>query len=166
MSLKDYKYYSHKCQINNHSEFTRLLKWFLKHGAEDCYGNDIPMFENIYDICDELEVNYDDWDYSGDNDEEAVLIKEVSELEEFLSKNINENTIVPSEDEYPILVDWYKEDSFDRVGNCSIKILNFTSMKDIKQMKDYLIDYTNKLREKNSKHRERCKLEREVRAFK
>ena len=96
MALKDYDYNDHKCIVNNHSEFVRLLKWFLRHGAEDCYGNDISMFENIYDICDDLDIKYEDWDYQGDNEDEAVLIKNVSELEEFLLKNINKDTYISS----------------------------------------------------------------------
>jgi len=71
MALKDYKYNDNKCIVNNHSEFVRLLKWFLKHGAEDYVGNDIPMFENVWDICEELDVKYEDYDYV-DDIEDAV----------------------------------------------------------------------------------------------
>ena len=163
MALKDYKYSGHKCIINNHSEFIRLLKFFLKHGAEDYVGNDVPMFENIWDICEELDVKYENYDYEGDDEEGGLLITDISELEEFLLKNINKDTLVPSEDEYPVLVDWYKEDSFDRVGKSSIKILNFTSMCNFKIVNDYLIDFMKELRIKNSYNREMCKLRMEFR---
>jgi len=165
MALKDYIGNTNQCIINNNSEFVKLLKFFLKHGAEDCYGNDVAMFDNIWDICDYLDIKYEDWDYQGDNEDEAVLIKNVSELEEFLLKNINKDTLVPSEDEYPILVNWYKEDSFDRIGNSTVKILNFTPMCDFKMVEDYLIDFMKELRVKNSEHRRMCKLEREYREY-
>jgi hypothetical protein len=166
MSLKDYKYHDHKCIISNHFEFVKLLKWFLKHGAEDCYGNDKYMFDNIWSICDELDVEYEDYDYLGDDEDEGSLIKNISELDDFLSQNINKNTLVPSEDEYPILVDWCKEEGWDRGGDICIKILNFTSLKSIKSMKDYLMDYTKKLKEERKEHRRMCKLEREFRSGK
>jgi len=161
MSLKDYIENTNQCIINNHSEFVKLLKWFLKHGAENCYGSDISMFDNIWDICDELDVKYEDWEYDGEDEDGGLLIKKVSELENFLLKNINTETLVPSEDEYPILVNWFRQENFDRMGSSNIKILNFTPMKDIKPMKNYLIEYTKKLKAENSKHRERCKWERE-----
>ena len=166
MALKDYIDNTNQCIINNHSEFTRLMKWFLKHGAEDCYGNDVAMFDNIYDICDELDVNHENYDYDYDSsDSEFVesLINNVSELEDFLLKNINKNTFVPSEDEYPILANWWKEEGFDRVGSSSVKILNFTPMSNIKPMKEYLVDFMKMLKVEKSKHREMCRLEREVR---
>jgi len=163
MALKNYKYNDNKCIINNHSEFVRLLKWFLKHGAEDYAGNDISIFDNIWDICDELDVNYEDYEYEGDDEDGGLLIRDISELEEFLLKNINENTVVPSSDEYPILVDWWKEEGFDRVGSSVIKILNFTPLGDIKPMKDYLVDYMKIIREKNRERRYYCKLKRDYR---
>ena len=161
MALKDYKDSTNQCIINNHSEFVKLLKWFLKHGAENCYGSDISMFNNIWDICDELEVKYEDWEYSEDDEDGGLLIKKVSELEDFLLKNIDKDTLVPSEDEYPILVNWYREESFDRMGSSSIKILNFIPMNNIKPIKDYLIEFMKNLKKENSKHRRLCKLERD-----
>ena len=164
MALKDYDQNTNQCIINNHSEFTKLMKFFLKHGAEDCYGNDVAMFNNIYDICDELDVNYENYDYDSNEGEYVEsLINKVSELEEFLLNNINNNTLVPSDDEYPILVNWYKVDSFDRGGDYSIKILNFTPMGDIHDIKDYISDFMKDLRVKNKEHRRMCKLEREYR---
>ena len=163
MALKDYDYNDHKCIVNNHSEFVRLLKWFLRHGAEDCYGNDVSMFDNIWDICDELDVKYEDYNYDGDDEDGGLLINKVSELEEFLLKNINKDTLVPSEDEYPILVNWYKIDSFDRVGNYGVKILNFTPMKDIHGIGDYLKNFMKDLKIKNKEQREMCKLQKEYR---
>lgn len=153
MALKNYIYNNHQCIINNCSEFIKLLKWFLKHGAEDCCGNDIPMFENVFDICDELDVKHEDYDYEGDDEEGGYLIKDVSELEDFLLKNINEDTLIPSEDEYPILVNWYKEESYFRGANDCVKILNFTSLKEIKPLKSYLINCTQKFRKEKNKWR-------------
>ena len=163
MALKDYVDNTNQCIINNHSEFTKLMKFLLKHGAEDCYGNDVPMFDNIWDVCEELDVKYEDYDYEGDDEDGGLLINKVSELEEFLLNNINTETLVPSEDEYPVLVNWYKVDSFDRGGDYGVKILNFTPMGDIHGINDYLGDFMKELRIKNSEHRRMCKLEREYR---
>jgi len=163
MALKDYIDNTNQCIINNHSEFVKLLKFFLKHGAEDCYGNDVSMFDNIWDICDELDVKYEDYSYDGDDEDGGLLINKVSELEEFLLKNINKDTLVPSEDEYPILVNWYKVDSFDRIGNYGVKILNFTPMKKVYIIDDYLSIFMKELKVKNKKSREMCKLQKEYR---
>jgi len=163
MSLKDYIDNTNQCIINNHSEFIKLLKFFLKHGAKDCYGNDVAMFENIWDICDELDVKYEDYIYDGDDEEGGLLIKKVSELEKFLLQNINKDTLVPSEDEYPILVNWYKEESFDRIGNYGVKILNFTPMRKVYIIDDYLSVFMKELKVKNKKSREMCKLQKEYR---
>jgi len=141
MALKHYKYNNNQCIINNHSEFTKLLKWFLEHGAENYCGGDIPMFNNLYDMLDELDVIYENYNYESDNEDDSYLINDVSELEEFILNNINENTLIPSEDEYPVLISWYREESFDRFGDSSIKLMNFTSKKKIKSVDDFIKEY-------------------------
>jgi len=154
MALKDYTHSTNQCIINNHSEFIKLLKWFLKHGAENYCGGDIPMFETLYHILNDLDVRYEN--YENENcDEENFLINNISELEVFLLNNVNENTLVPSDDEYPILVSWYREESFDRFGDTGIKILNFTSLKEIKPFKNYLTEFFKNLRKENNKWRKR-----------
>lgn len=163
MALKDYIDNTNQCIITNHSDFTKLMKFFLKHGAEDCYGNDKSMFDNIWDICDELDVKYEDLEYEGDNEDGGLLINSVSELEEFLLKNININTLVPSFDEYPILINWYKEENFDRIGSSTIKILNFTPMNSIKPINAYITDFMKGLRIEKKEHRRMCKLEKDYR---
>ncbi|WP_297419097.1 hypothetical protein [Clostridium sp.] len=153
MALKDYKFSNNQCILNNHQEFTRLMKWFLKHGAENCCGNDIPMFESLYYLLYELDVKYEDFNYDGDDEDGGLLIKDESELESFLLNNINNKTLVPSEEEYPILVSWYREESFDRIGNCGIKILNFTTLNNIKPMTDYLVEYVQDIRKIKNENR-------------
>ena len=69
--------------------------------------------------------------------------------------NVNENTLVPSADEYPILASWHREESWDRLGATEIKTLNFTSLKEIKPLKNYLTEYSQNLRKKNNKWRKR-----------
>jgi len=145
MALKDYIFYQNQCILNNHFEFCKLLKWFLKHGAENYCGGDMPMFNSLYDILDELDVTFEDFNCESYNEEEYLLIHNILELEEFLLDNINDNTLIPSEDEYPLLVIWYKSESFDRFGDTSTKILNFTSMKEIKSVDDFMSEYEKKL---------------------
>ena len=99
------------------------------------------MFNNLYDMLDELDVIYENFNYESDNEDDSYLINDVSELEEFLLNNINENTLIPSEDEYPILVSWYRVESFDRHGDVSIKLMNFISMKEIKNVDDFIDEY-------------------------
>jgi hypothetical protein len=152
MALKDYENNTNQCIINNHSEFVKLLKWFLKHGAEN-YSGDIPMFESMYDILDELYVIYEDYNCISDDEDDCLLINNISELHDYLLDNINEDTLVPSEDEYPVLVSWYKEEGYDRFGDNTVKILDFTSLKEIKSVGEYLTDYTKKLRKENNKYR-------------
>ena len=141
MALKDYTFHQNQCIVNNHSEFVILLKWFLEHGAENYCGGDIPMFNNLYDMLDELDVIYENYNYESDNEDDSYLINDVSELEEFILNNINDETLVPSEDEYPVLVSWYREESFDRFGDSSIKLMNFTSKKKIKSVDDFIKEY-------------------------
>jgi len=141
MSLKHYKYNNNQCIINNHSEFTKLLKWFLEYGVKNYCGGDVPMFNNLYDILDELDVVFEDFNCESDNEDDYLLINNISELEEFLLNNINDETLVPSEDEYPVLVSWYREESFDRFGDSSIKLMNFTSKKKIKSVDDFIKEY-------------------------
>jgi len=144
MALKHYKYNNNQCIINNYSEFIKLLKWFLEHGAENYCGGDIPMFNNLYDMLDELDVIYENFNCENDNEDDYLLINNISELEEFLLNNINNETLVPSEDEYPVLISWYREESFDRYGDSSIKLINFISMKEIKSVDEFIDEYKNK----------------------
>jgi len=141
MALKDYTFHQNQCIVNNHSEFVILLKWFLEHGAENYCGGDIPMFNSLYDILDELDVVFEDFNCESEDEDDCLLIKDISELEEFLLNNINEDTLIPSEDEYPVLISWYREESFDRFGDSNVKLMNFKSMKDIKNVNEYIEKY-------------------------
>ena len=154
MAIKDYKWDYNQCIVKNHSEFCKLMKWFLRHGAEDCRGKDIPMFYTMWDMLDDLNVNYINYTYESnyENGDDDCLIKNISELEEFLKNNIDE-TLVPSEDEYPVLVQWHREENYSRVGNEEYKIFIMTSMSNIKNMNEYLIGYTQELRKERNKWR-------------
>jgi len=154
MALKDYKWNYNQCIVKNHSEFCKLMKWFLRHGAENYCGKDIPMFETMWDMLDELDVNYINTTYDDnyENEDDDCLIKDISELEEFLKNNIDE-AFVPSEDEYPVLVQWNREETIERFGNGEYKIFIMTSMSNIKNMSEYLLDYTQELRKERNKWR-------------